>query len=423
VPLDAYVPHRGSTEFRVAHYDLDLTDRVRSNRLDGVAALDVVLLADVDVIELDLVRLRVSEVTVRGHRVAFRHDRGRLRVRFGKRRAAGSTLRVVVRYAGAPRPTIGPWGDVGWEELTDGSLVANQPDGAPTWFPCNDHPSHKATFRLTVTTDSAYTVVANGPREVVTRRGSTRTWRFGTTAPMCTYLATVNVGAYEPLDLGGSRVPQTAYLPRARHDAARRDLARHDELLTTFERLFGPYPFDDYRLVVTDDALDIPLEAQGVSIFGANHVDGSGELGRLVAHELAHQWFGNSVSVAGWQHIWLNEGFACYAEWLWSQASGGPSADTLARSAHARLAQLPQDLVIGDPGPERMFDDRIYKRGALTLHALRGALGDASFFEALRTWTATHRHGSVTTADLRALVGHDDLLDAWLTRPELPPLR
>src|SRR4029077_15204336 len=99
-------------------------------------------------------------------------------------------------------------------------------------------------------------------------------------------------------------------------------------------------------VVVTDDELEIPLEAQGLSIFGPNHLNGTGHLERLVAHELAHKWFGNSLTVVRWSDIWLHEGFACYAEWLWSERAGGPSAAELAHRHHGELAGSDQDLVV-----------------------------------------------------------------------------
>jgi aminopeptidase N len=437
---DPYAPHRGTSDHHVNRYGLELAYRVRPNRLDGVATLDVVLDADVDVVELDLVHLKATRVTVDGAPARFGHAGGRLTVRLGRVAVRGTALRVEVVYGGRPRPWIGPWGDVGWEELTEGSLVAGQPDGAPTWFPCNDTPAHKATFEITVTTDAGYAVAANGPLLGVSRRASTRTWRFGPTAPMCTYLATVVVGRFDDLDVGRRSglsglldavrhpVAQTALAHASQRDAVRHDLARHAETMSAFEAMFGPYPFaEGYRLVVTEDDLEIPLEAQGLSIFGANHLDGDGTWDRLVAHELAHQWFGNSVSVARWQDIWLNEGFACYAEWLWSEKAGRESADAHARGARARLASLPQDLVLADPGPDLMFDDRLYKRGALTLHALRLTLGDGDFFAFLQRWTSAYRHGSVTTADLRGTLREggadvDRLLDAWLLDAHLPEL-
>jgi aminopeptidase N len=165
-----------------------------------------------------------------------------------------------------------------------------------------------------------------------------------------------------------------------------------------------------------------------MSIFGAGHVDGRRTHERLVVHELAHQWFGNSLTVAEWRHIWLNEGFATYAEWLWSETTGGPSAHAHALQWHARLATRPTDLKVADPGATRIFDERVYRRGALTLHALRRRIGDGRFFDLLHAWTDEHRHGTVTTDQFTALAQRyateplDDLFTAWLWRTRLPGL-
>ena len=199
-------------------------------------------------------------------------------------------------------------------------------------------------------------------------------------------------------------------------------------MMALFEELFGSYPFEQYTIVVTPDDLEIPLEAQSLAIFGANHIDGHGIEERLVAHELAHQWFGNSVGLTEWKHIWLNEGFACYAEWLWSEGSGGPTADALARQFRRRLSMQATDIIVGDPGSALMFDDRVYKRGALTLHALRTTIGDELFFDLLRSWTSTHRYGTVTTEDFRALAETisgrplEDFFTRWLFFGPLPKL-
>ncbi|WP_418274924.1 M1 family metallopeptidase [Isoptericola jiangsuensis] len=428
---DPYVPHHGARDYVVDHYTLGLRYRVEPNRLEGRATLEVRALETVEELRLDLVGLRVGRVEVDGARARFTQRKRSVRVRLAEPLQADGTATVEITYAGNPAPDGGTWGDVGWEELTEGSLVAGQPTGAPTWFPCNDHPGYKATYDLTVTADAAYTVVANAPLRHVRRRAGTRTWTFERTEPMCTYLATVQVGPYDVVALGGQ-----AQVARSSAHAAgvTHDLDRHDELFAVFEGLFGPFPFAAYTVVVTPDELEIPLEAHGTSVFGANHLDGTKGSDRLVAHELAHQWFGNSVSVRAWQDIWLNEGFACYAEWLWSEASGGPTADELAREHHGRLSELDEDLVLADPGPRHMFDDRVYKRGALTLHTLRLVLGDDAFFGLLRTWTDRYRHGHATTGDLRSLAAEvaaeltapradvDDLLHRWLDEEALPDL-
>ena len=141
---------------------------------------------------------------------------------------------------------------------------------------------------------------------------------------------------------------------------------------------------------------------------------------RLIAHELAHQWFGNSVTARRWRDIWLHEGFACYAEWLWSEDSGRPHRRRARQHYHHKLAYSPQDLLLADPGPRDMFDDRVYKRGALTLHVLRRTIGDDDFFALLRDWTARHRHGTAVTDDFTGLAANyaDESLrplwQAWL---------
>jgi aminopeptidase N len=426
---DPYLPHRGDASFDVHRYELELDYRPSTNALAGRATLQVEPVEQLESFALDLVGLGVDDVRVDGRRPArYRLREGRLVVTLAAPAAAGTALTVVVRYSGQPRPERGPWGEVGWEELTDGVIVAGQPDGAPTWFPCNDRPGSKASFRISVRTEFAYTVVANGALRERSVGGSRTTWVFEQDEPMAPYLATVQIGRYDEVVLADGPVPQLLVLPAALRERADVDFARSPEMVELFAQLFGPYPFSRYTVVVTEDDLEIPLEAQGISVFGANHVDGRGGSERLVAHELAHQWFGNSITVAAWRDIWLHEGFACYAEWLWSESSGGPSSDQLARQHWDQLNDLPQDLLLTDPGPELMFDDRLYKRGALALHAVRRRSGDDAFFDLLRRWVADRRHGTATTGDFLAhvdgSVGEEvgRLLREWIGRRPLPPL-
>ena len=428
---DRYVPTHGNGGYKVESYELDLDYRVSSNRLSGKATITAFATEALSRVSFDLTGLRVSKVSVNGRRPQrYVHRQGKLHVTPAATIMDGAEFTVEVQYAGNPKPEDSPWGELGWEELTEGVIVASQPSGAATWFPCNDHPGDKAHYRIAVTTDSPYQVVANG--RLVSRRvkASRTTWVFDQAAPMATYLATVQIGRYDVVDLAASPVPTRAVLPGAQIRDFKTDFGRQQDMMKLFCRLFGPYPFGGYTVVVTDDDLEIPLEAQGISIFGSNHVDGRRSSERLVAHELAHQWFGNSLTPSSWQHIWLNEGFACYAEWLWSEESRGLTAEQQAAKAHARLRGLPRDLMLSDPGPELMFDDRLYKRGAITLHVLRRHLGDEAFFDLLRAWTKTYRHGSVTTAEFIALASTfspDEealrhLFAAWLDTYDLPPL-
>jgi aminopeptidase N len=427
--VDPYVPNSGNFGYRVTRYELDLEYKVAINRLSGSATITAVTLTELQELTLDLSdALAVSKLSVNDkHAARFACRDGKLRIGLVSKLEAGAALSIVVHYSGSPRPLRSLWGDVGFEELTNGVLVAGQPNGAASWFPCDDHPSSKAAYRIRVSTEHQYRVVANGKLLSRRARAAQTAWSYEQPEPTSTYLVTLQIGVYEMTRLARTPVLIKAALPQRLRGAFDHDFARQPEMMTLFVELFGPYPLaSGYTLVVTDDVLEIPLEAQGISIFGANHCDGTGASERLIAHELAHQWFGNSVTARRWRDIWLHEGFACYAEWLWSEHSGGPGADELAHHHHERLRESPQDLLLADPGPGDMFDDRVYKRGALTLHTLRGRLGDEKFFALLRDWTTRHRHGTVSTEDFTGLAANysneslRQLWDAWLYQTEVP---
>ncbi|MFG3223734.1 M1 family metallopeptidase [Kitasatospora sp. NPDC048194] len=446
---DPYFPTSGDHRYRVHRYELALDYRPGPNRLAGSARLSAVANTALAEFALDLAEFRIGRVLVDGKAARYTHRGGKLRIRPAKALGAGAVFTVEVHYTGNPRPVRSPWGGLGWEELTEGALVASQPVGSPSWFPCNDRPADKATYQIAVTTPSPFTVVASGRLLTRTTRASSTTWVYEQSAPTSPYLVTVSIGHYVPVPLtarpaqpgtgqhphaGAGHLPQaghvsqSGYVPRPLVEAFTRDFARQPEMMAYFTQAFGPYPFGEYAVVVADEELDVPVEAQGVATFGTNHLGGGWDRERLIAHELAHQWFGNSVSIADWRHIWLNEGFAKYAEWLWSEHAGGPAAAVHAAAAHRLLAGLPQDLRLVDPGRKLMFDDRLYQRGGLAVHALRRALGEDAFFAMLRDWTGANRHGVVATADLLAHASRytaaplGPLFEAWLERPELPAL-
>ena len=423
-----YIPDHGDESFDVVHYSLGLGYKLIGNRLDGDAVLSCVARTDTTAVNLDLAGLRVSKVVLDGSPVRWRHSGSRLRI--PARLSAGEEFVLRVKYAGSPGVLKArDLDDAGWEELTDGVIVAAQPHGAPTWFPCNDRPSNKATYAITMAAPSDYYVAMCGRLTDQRRRGSVMEWTWEMSQPMAPYLATVQIGRYEARDLGsGVVVVAPPDLSGEGYDAS---FGQQPAMMEYFESVFGTYPFDDYTVVVTDDPLEIPLESQSLSTFGRNFASSDWDAVRLVAHELAHQWFGNAVTLDDWKDIWLHEGFACYAEWLWSEESGRDSAAEQAAHHHDKLAGLDQDLVLADPGPALMFDDRVYKRGALTLHALRTTVGDHDFFDILEQWVERFGGGNASTADFEALAAEisgeslDALFDDWLRAaalPALPPL-
>jgi aminopeptidase N len=443
---DPYIPALGNDGYRSVHYDLELDYRVATNRLAATATITAI--ADggdggggdagsapqpLDRIVFDLAGLTVSSVSVDGVRTPkVRQVRNKVVIHPREPITPGATFEVRIAYAGAPKPRRSRWGLVGWEELQDGVIVASQPSGASSWYPCNDLPSDKASYRIQVTCDRDYAVVCNGVLEESSTTGGRTRWVYRQPEPTSSYLTAVHIGRYrrERMTVSPTSSPVVihAAFPPALRTRVEHDFRDLPAMMDVFSQRFGPYPFPEYTVVVTEDELEIPLEAQGLASFGSNHADGNGGSERLIAHELAHQWFGNSVGLRSWRDIWLNEGFACYAEWIWAEASGGPTADASARSHHGRLSASPQDLVLGDPGADDLFDDRVYKRGALTLHALRVMLGDEDFFALVTAWTTRYRHSTAETSDFTGMAteaaGHplDDFFHEWLERPELPRL-
>jgi aminopeptidase N len=427
---DDYVPGHGDMTYDVTHYDLQVTYAVNGNRLKGLATLTLVALQELDRLRLDLHALDVDRVLVGGKPVKYSRKRDQLTVRLAEPVATGHELQVTVRYAGNPRPARKRHlGSAGWEELTDGVIVAGQPHGASSWFPCNDRPSNKARYRITVTTSSDYSVIANGVLVHRRKDSRTTTWVYDQSEPMATYLATVQIGRYEDVEIKDAVVPLRIAAPKELVGRLHGAFGQQAEMLACFVEMFGDYPFDGYRVVVTEDDLEIPLESQGLSTFGSNHLRGDWETVRLVAHELSHQWFGNSLTVGAWKDIWLHEGFACYSEWLWSERSGDRSAAEHADEHWKRLHGLDQDLVLSDPGPDLMFDDRVYKRGALFLQALRTTVGDDRFFATVAAWVASNAYGTVDTdhfveffASRTGSAAVRPLARTWLNQPRLPAL-
>ncbi|GGX64400.1 M1 family metallopeptidase [Streptomyces hiroshimensis] len=420
-----YFPRNGSDGHRTLSYDLTLGYDPGRGRLDGHARIRAVANERTGRIALDLARLKVRAAYLDGQPVTVHQRGGKAVLAAARPLAAGRTFVADVHYGGRPGPVRTPFGPIGWDRTGDahgGTLVASQPVGAPSWFPCNDRPDDKAAYTFTVTVPRGHHVLANGTLRERRETEDSTAWTYHHPGPMASYLAAVCTGRFTHDTRGTFR---NAY-PTDLAEQARHDLARQPRMLRAFNGWFGPYPFETYGAVVVDAELAAPVENQTLSVFGRNHIDGRRGSETLVAHELAHQWFGNSAGIADWRHIWLNEGFATYAEWLWSEHLGEDDADTLARAARNDLACRGQDLCIAAPGPRQLFDDRIYVRGACTLHALRLAVGDDCFFRILRTWHAAHR-GS--TADTERFVSHAEttansplrsLLAAWLYETPVP---
>ncbi|MEW2624040.1 M1 family metallopeptidase [Streptomyces sp. NPDC048106] len=428
---DPYYPYYGNGGYDVSHYGLSLRYQPTTDELRGTATIKARTTQDLSRFDLDFL-LDVSEVRVNGAKASFTHaEQHELVVTPKRPLAKGTPLTVVVRYSGVPS-TKSAYGFTTWHRTPDGAVAADEPESAWWWFPSNDHPSDKATYDVSVAVPDGTQAVSNGTlRSTVSKRGWTSySWRQD--KPQATYLATLAIGGFDlTTSRSGRGVPViNAYSKDlgAVDGAARASVERTGEIVDWLSGYFGPYPFATAGGYVPNTTTGYALETQ-TRVYYSPRQFAKGANPSVVVHELAHQWYGDDVSVKGWKDIWLNEGFATYAEWLWSEHEGEGTAQQLADHVYS---SHPADdpfwtVAPGDPGPDDQFDDAVYDRGAAAIQALRNEVGDDAFFRILKGWPRTHAYGNASVADFekyaekvsgKPLAG---LFDTWLYQPVKPP--
>ncbi len=432
---DPYFPLAGNGGYDVTGYDIQIRYDPATDRLEGNTTVTARATESLSRFNLDL-RLAASDVTVDGQPAEISQVGGELQVTPAQPVRAGQPMVVRVTYAGVPSDlTDGDGAAEAWVRTADGAVAVGEPESAAWWYPSNDHPSDKATVAVTVTVPAGVEAISNGvllggPEPV--ERGWEK-WRWQANEPMATYLAFVAIGQYDIVRRDTPFGPYlAAYAQGLAPDvaaAARSSVERTPEITSFLSEIFGPYPFDHLGGVVPDaPTMGFALETQTRPAYGPVFF-GGGSYVEVVVHELAHQWFGNSVSMRQWRDIWLNEGFATYAEWLYAERTGGASAQ---QTAAERYARLPADadfwrIPPGDPGAATVLSGPVYSRGAMALQAFRVAVGDEDFFTALRTWATERRDGNGSVADFLAVVERvsgeqvDDVAQAWLFSPTKPP--
>ncbi|AVT39007.1 M1 family metallopeptidase [Plantactinospora sp. BB1] len=425
---DPYFPTYGNGGYDVASYHLRVRYDPATDELTGDASIEATATQDLSRFNLDLAGLTVSSVQVDGVDAAHARTGAELVVTPATGLGEGSRFGVRVRYSGKPAPISSPeLGSGGLLHTSDGAIALGQPESASTWFPVNDHPLDKATYRIEATVPDGLAALSNGtPGGSSTDAGWT-TWRWAERAPMASYLVTLVIGKYRVSTGTHAGKPLVTAIAEGlpAGGPAERSLARTGEIVDFLASRFGPYPFEAYGgIALADSRIGYALETQSRPVYGPSFFATGPNL-EVVAHELAHQWFGDSVSIRRWSDLWLNEGFASYAEWLWTEHDGGPSAQTMFEQEYAGTDWAEPAL---DPGRSEIFSRAVYKRGALAVHALRRTVGDETFFRILTSWTTERRDGNATTDDL---VAHAErvsgkplrpLFDAWLSGTTAPPV-
>lgn len=420
---DPYFPRQGNGGYQVGSYDLAIRYAPSTHHLSGTASISATTRESLRRFDLDLRRnLHVSSVRVDGRRAQFAQPRAEVQelvVTPATVLPAHRHFTVLVRYAGRAKPIHDPDGSLdGFITTGDGAFVASEPQGSPTWFPVNDTPRDKATYRVSITIPHGLVGISNGALLGTTRHGSMKTWSWRLAKPVSSYLVTATIGHFA-LSTGRTPdgVPYTIAIARKERRAAK-VMRTLPAIVDYFSSVYGRYPFGTTGGIV-DHAHQVgyALEVATRPLFDRAPSEAT------LAHELAHQWYGDDVTVSRWKAIWLNEGFAQFSQWLWDEHSGGETAH---QHLKALLAHPASDTSLWNPPPadpgsgKEIFAGSVYDRGAGALEALREKLGDRTFFTIMRGWVAKHRYGNARVGRFTAYAAHvshrdlDHFFHRWL---------
>ncbi|MFI1031995.1 M1 family metallopeptidase [Streptomyces sp. NPDC020951] len=421
---DPYFPKAGNGGYDVSHYGLTLAyapgdSSGDSPLLTATAAITARAEQELSSFQLDLTGLDVTEVTVGGDRARWSRTGQELVVRPADTLPKGETFEVRVRYSGSPETITDPDGSKeGWLRTADGALALGEPTGSMAWFPGNHHPGDKASYDIAVTVPKGLTAVSNGELRSEKPTGDGRTtFTWHTAEPMASYAATVAIGRYIVTRSATEEgLPVYVAVDPSQTAASRAVLARLPEAMEWAEYNFGPYPFSSTGAIVDrpeDSAY--ALETQSRPVY-----PGAPDTVTLV-HELAHQWFGDSVTPKTWRDMWLNEGFATYAEWLWTEDEGGATAEQTFTDLYDNGEEEYEDLWEFPPArpttAAQISAPPVYQRGAMVIHRIRQTVGDDAFYDIVQGWAAAHRHGNASTDDFTAYVERaapdEDFTSIW----------
>lgn len=427
---DHWFPDYGNGGYTSTHYDLDMSFNPTTSTIDATTHLIARATQNLSRFDLDLQGLNVTALRVDDRSASYTRQGHKLIITPAHGLRSGQRFDVAVSYSGVPQPVGTGATATGFLPTNDGAFTIDDTIASDTWFPNNDHPSDKASYTFRVTVPSTLGVIANGRLTSTQTHGGSTTFEWNEPSPMASYLATVDIGHWQ---IKSGQTPDG--IPE--YVAVDPQLTtQHADPLSYFwdttaqvtdfwTKTFGPFPFDSTGAIADYTNIDgqpsgYAEETQTRPVYGMIEPE------TTIAHELAHQWFGDSVSITDFADIWLNEGFATWATWYWDGLHGGiPIADQARQiysASDSSFWQYPATPASVNGG------DRVYNGGAMALQFLRERVGDPTFFEILRTWTSTHRHHNATTAQFVALaqkISGQDLthfFHDWIYSTSKPPL-
>jgi len=416
----------------VTHYGVTLRATPGDDEISGSVELDLRprTKEPLTSFTLDLRGPKVTMAGVDGVRAKATTSNGQVTITPSSPIEPSAHAVVTLQYEGVPDQSEFPgWGmPVGWQSDDEGGwFTMSEPDGTATWVPVNDHPSDKASWTIRIQVPKGVTAIANGrlkggaPKPVEDGREQ---WTWVEEEPMASYLVLVAIGDYDLVTSEHGGIEVVRAFPTSLDEEDRAAFDPIEEIVDFFSSQFGAYPNDDAGAIVVPTGLGLALESQTRPLFGTDGI--AGDSAPALPHELAHQWFGDAVSPASWTDVWLNEGFATYADWMWDEHQGGRTVDEQA----VRTAGLgpADDAAVRSTESAGTFSTSVYEGGALALQALRRTVGDEVFFRIIRRWVAERDGTSATTADFVALASDESGRDLsgffteWLEQSPQPAL-
>jgi aminopeptidase N len=418
---DPYTPELGNTGYDVQRYTLRLALDPAEEFVAGSAQIEAVAAVEgLSQVSFDFIGFTLETVTVGETAVPFSRDDDKLVIDLPAPLAAGASFTATVVYEGRPVYERSLYlGFIDHLGLSfpgqDSIFVLSEPDGARYWFPCNDHPRDKATFRFELAVSAGLTAVANGQlleTRPAAEGGNLFIWEHNYL--MATYLALAAVGDYVRLDgVSPDGVPLRHYVFPDVVTQFERTADSTGEALDWMSDLFGPYPFEEFGYV-TARVNGVSLETQTMVLLSDGMVDEN-----TLVHELAHQWFGNWVSLDSWSNMWRNEGFATYVSLMW-ETRDDPEALELQMAGIMQAVEESGDVALNDLPPDRLFGFDSYIRGAALVHSLREEMGDEAFFAGLRLYMERFGGHTASQADFEAVMAEaagrslDEFFTEWL---------
>ena len=379
--------------------------------------------------------MTVDSITQNGSPLTFNHAGNLVDVQLPAFLGTDGDFSVEIFYHGNPQSIgLGSWR---WSTHSGNPIIStlSEPFGAPTWWPCKDDPADKAdSVFLNITVPENLVVASNGLLKAVTPAPDNRhTYSWETRYPISNYLVSLAISNYAEfgdwyVSASGDSMPLVYYVYPEHLAAAQEDFSVTDEMISAFAEIYGEYPFIEEKYGMAIFSWGGAMEHQTMTSYGSGLITGNHTYDWINAHELAHQWFGDLITMKRWSHIWLNEGFASYSEAMWMESLYGKTA------YHNYLASqdpgfFSGSLFVTDSTNENaLFSNTVYDKGSWALHMLRGVLGDSLFFAGIRSYATDSSlvFGNATTEDFRDIceaVSGMDLdwyFDEWVYRAGRP---